>query len=67
MNKVIDLRSALELLRNTPVSCPLYSSSNRDVGISCKAIFNCTVPFDMKERFTRASFMEVDYKKWLKD
>jgi 4-hydroxy-3-polyprenylbenzoate decarboxylase len=50
-----------------PSSSPLYSSSIRDVGISCKAIFDCTVPFDMKERFTRASFMEVDYRKWIKD
>ena len=39
--------------------------SIRDIGISCKTIFDCTVPFDMKERFTRASFMETDYKKWL--
>ena len=49
-----------------PSSSPLYSSSIRDVGISCKAIFDCTVPFDMKERFTRASFMDVDSTKWVK-
>ena len=42
-----------------------YSPSIRDIGISCKMIFDCTVPFDLKDRFQRAPFMEVDYKKWL--
>ena len=49
-----------------PSSNPLYSPSIRDIGISCKMIFDCTVPFDLKDRFIRAPFMEVDYKKWLK-
>lgn len=48
-----------------PSSSPLYSPSIRDIGISCKMIFDCTVPFDLKDRFKRAPFMEVDYKKWL--
>ena len=48
-----------------PSSNPLYSPSIRDIGISCKMIFDCTVPFDLKDRFKRAPFMEVDYKKWL--
>ncbi|MCD7784247.1 MAG: UbiD family decarboxylase [Oscillospiraceae bacterium] len=48
-----------------PSSDPLYSPSISNVGISCKTIFDCTVPFHMKEKFRRAQFLEVDYKKWL--
>ena len=33
-------------------------------GISCKTIFDCTVPFHQKDRFERAKFMEVDPAKW---
>ena len=39
--------------------------SIRDHGIACKTIFDCTVPFDQKERFVRARFMEVDPKHWV--
>ena len=49
-----------------PSNDPLYSSSIKDHGIACKTIFDCTVPFHLKDRFKRADFMEVDYKKWLK-
>ena len=48
-----------------PSSNPQYSPSIRDIGVSCKTIFDCTVPFDMKERFKRAPFLEVDPEKWL--
>lgn len=48
-----------------PSSDPEYASSISDRGISCKTIFDCTVPFHLKEHFARAQFMEVDYKKWL--
>ncbi len=44
-----------------------YSPSIWDRGISCKTIFDCTVPFPLKERFQRAQFMDVDPKKWLPD
>lgn len=47
-----------------PSSSPEYSASIPDVGVSCKTIFDCTVPFHMKERFRRAKFMEVDREKW---
>ena len=47
-----------------PSSSPDYSPSIRDVGISCKTIFDCTVPFDMKDRFKRAQFLEIDQNKW---
>ena len=33
-------------------------------GTTCKTIFDCTVPFHMKERFRRAEFMEVDLEKY---
>lgn len=47
-----------------PSASPEYSSSIRDRGISCKTIFDCTVPFAMKDRFARAKFMEVDPSRW---
>lgn len=48
-----------------PSQSPDYSASIPDRGVSCKTIFDCTVPFSQKERFQRARFMDVDYKKWL--
>ena len=50
-----------------PSSNPAYSNSIRDIGISCKTIFDCTVPFDQQSRFKRAPFMEVDPTKWVPD
>lgn len=47
-----------------PSSNPSYDPSILDVGISTKTIFDCTVPFDQKDRFVRAPFLEVDPKKW---
>ncbi len=41
-----------------------YSVLIPDIGVSCKLIFDCTIPFRMKEHFERAKFMEVDYTKW---
>ena len=49
-----------------PSSSSQYSDTIRDVGISCKTIFDCTVPFDMKDCFIRAPFMELDPEAWLK-
>ena len=37
----------------------------RGKGVSCKTIFDCTVPFSMKERFERAQFVDVDLKSFL--
>lgn len=50
-----------------PSSSPEYSDSIPNVGVSCKTIFDCTVPFRLKERFQRAPFLEVDPKHWLPD
>jgi 4-hydroxy-3-polyprenylbenzoate decarboxylase len=33
-------------------------------GTTCKTIFDCTVPFHLKERFRRAEFMEVNLEKY---
>lgn len=44
-----------------------YNLELRDNGISCKTIFDCTVPFTQKKRFERSKFLELDYKKWLPD
>lgn len=49
-----------------PSSDPTCSPSIRDHGISCKTIFDCTVPFDQKARFKRARFLDVDPEKWTK-
>lgn len=48
-----------------PSNDPSCSPSIRDHGIACKTIFDCTVPYDQKERFRRARFMEVEPEKWL--
>ncbi|MGM9618224.1 MAG: UbiD family decarboxylase [Oscillospiraceae bacterium] len=50
-----------------PSAGPEYSPSIENRGISCKTIFDCTVPFHLKEKFRRAQFMEVDAEKWLKN
>ena len=41
--------------------------STRVHGIACKAIFDCTVPFDQKENFVRSRFLEIDKDKWAKE
>ena len=48
-----------------PSSNPAYSPSIADTGVSTKTIFDCTVPFALKERFRRAPFLELDPEKWL--
>nr|WP_319513616.1 UbiD family decarboxylase [uncultured Cohaesibacter sp.] len=50
-----------------PSSDPAFSPSIRDHGIACKAIFDCTVPYDLKDSFQRCNFMEVDVKRFLPD
>ncbi|MCQ2406648.1 MAG: UbiD family decarboxylase [Oscillospiraceae bacterium] len=46
-------------------SCdPDYDISCRNHGIACKAIFDCTVPFELKSRFKRCQFMDIDKDKW---
>lgn len=50
-----------------PSDDPDYSPTIRDHGIACKTIFDCTVPFALKDRFKRAGFLELDPAKWLKE
>ena len=47
-----------------PSQGPEYNGALRDRGISCKVIFDCTVPFELKDRFKRSAFLEVDPAKW---
>jgi 4-hydroxy-3-polyprenylbenzoate decarboxylase len=47
-----------------PSQSPEYSHTIQDVGISCKVIFDCTVPFHLKDKFKRAKFKEVDPKRF---
>ncbi|EMJ6427363.1 UbiD family decarboxylase [Enterobacter hormaechei] len=47
-----------------PSQAPDYSPSIRGNGITCKTIFDCTVPWALKSRFERAPFMEVDPTPW---
>jgi len=43
-----------------PSQSPDFSPSIPVESVSCKTIFDCTVPYRMKERFRRAEFLDVD-------
>ncbi|MBP2635306.1 MAG: 3,4-dihydroxybenzoate decarboxylase [Firmicutes bacterium] len=43
-----------------PSQSPDYNPALRDQGLTCKVIFDCTVPYHLKDKFKRARFMEVD-------
>lgn len=47
-----------------PSNDPAFDPSIREHGIACKAIFDCTVPFNLKKNFIRSQFMEIDEEKW---
>ena len=44
-----------------------YNPMIRDTGISCKTIFDCTMPFASKNYFERSRFLDVDPAHWLPD
>ena len=50
-----------------PSQSPDFSPTITADGISCKTIFDCTVPYDLRDRFKRAPFMELDVKRFLDD
>jgi len=50
-----------------PSQTPDFNPLLQDTGISCKTIFDCTVPFKLKEHFTRSQFKEVDVKRFVPD
>ena len=47
-----------------PSQSPEYSWNIRDKGIMCKTIFDCTVSYELKDKFKRAKFTEVDLEKF---
>ena len=47
-----------------PSATPEFNPLLRVVGQSCKTIFDCTVPVDMRDRFERAQFAEVDLTRY---
>ena len=48
-----------------PSASPEYNMLLPTIGVGCKTIFDCTVPFGLKERFERSQFMTVDLEKYL--
>jgi UbiD family decarboxylase len=48
-----------------PSQSPDFSPSVPAEAVSCKTIFDCTVPYRMKERFRRAAFVDVDLSKYI--
>ncbi|MDR1572099.1 MAG: UbiD family decarboxylase [Clostridiales Family XIII bacterium] len=48
-----------------PSERTVYNPMIKDTGITCKTIFDCTVPYALKEQFVRAPFLDLDPKKWL--
>lgn len=48
-----------------PSQSPDYNPLLAGPGVSCKTIFDCTVPFHLKARFRRAQFKTMDYQKYL--
>lgn len=49
-----------------PSQSPLYDARIPERGVGCKAIFDCTVPFSQKDRFRRATFMDVDVSRFVR-
>lgn len=43
-----------------PSQDPAYNPVLKDIGISCKTIFDCTVPYHLKGKFQRSKFMDLD-------
>jgi len=50
-----------------PSQSPEFSPSIPAPGVSCKTVFDCTVPYRLKENFRRVEFAEVDLKRFFPD
>lgn len=50
-----------------PSADPQFLWTNFNHGISTKVIFDCTVPWELRDRFIRAPFQDVDVAKFLPD
>lgn len=48
-----------------PSQDPAFSHSIRASGITCKTIYDCTVPYELKSNFKRSAFMEVDVNRFI--
>jgi 4-hydroxy-3-polyprenylbenzoate decarboxylase len=48
-----------------PSQVPAFSPSILQPTMSCKTIFDCTVPFGLKTSFQRCKFKEVDVTRFL--
>ena len=48
-----------------PSQSPDFSYSVISEGLTCKTLFDCTVPYALKERFVRASFKRMDIQRFL--
>ncbi|WP_175804728.1 UbiD family decarboxylase [Burkholderia ambifaria] len=47
-----------------PSQTPEYNPRLSSKGTSCKTVFDCTVPYHLKEHFVRAQFVDVDPSLW---
>ena len=43
-----------------PSQTPEYNPRLSSKGTTCKTVFDCTVPFHLREHFVRAQFRDVD-------
>lgn len=50
-----------------PSQVPEYSPAILQQGITCKTVFDCTVPWHLKASFERSRFKQVDVKRFLPD
>ena len=50
-----------------PSAWPYYSPNIRGGGVSCKTFFDCTVPFELRDKFKRPQFADVDVRKFIPD
>lgn len=48
-----------------PSQSPEFNPALRGEAITCKTIFDCTVPYDLKDRFKRTPFKEVNLADFL--
>ncbi|MDU6411191.1 MAG: UbiD family decarboxylase, partial [Yersiniaceae bacterium] len=48
-----------------PSQSPAFNPLIQDTGITCKTIFDCTVPFKLKDQFQRSRFKEVDVSRFI--
>lgn len=47
-----------------PSQTPDYNPRLSSKGTTCKTVFDCTVPFHLKDQFIRAQFQDVDPSLW---